>query len=185
MSGMDTFPEDEKRWFMHVGYLAQNWAAVETILDGVIRELHTNYDGHLIEPSPPQALNRKIKYARKAFAAHPKLQPHSPEINLLLETATQLAGVRHWTLHSGWAASDANSALLRRFSRAEPMQLEAREFTIEEVFKAATDCGGLTLSLSFVTQRAFGLITAEQINEFFSKLIGASGTPLPRDDSTS
>ncbi|WP_420408887.1 hypothetical protein [Hoeflea sp.] len=174
MSDMDKFPEDEKRWYMHVGYLAQNWAAVETTLDGIIRELHMKYDGHLVEPSPPHALNRKTKYVRKVFAAHPKLQPHSSGINSLLELTTRLAAVRHWTLHGGWVASDANSAMLKRFSRSEPMRLEGREFSIDEIFKAAKDCGSLTVSLSFFAQHAFGLITAKEINEFFRKLAGES-----------
>ncbi|MER9496040.1 MULTISPECIES: hypothetical protein [unclassified Mesorhizobium] len=185
MTDMDTFPEDDRRWFMHIGYLAQNWAAVETTLDGIVRQIHTQYGGVRGELEPPQAFNRKRTYIRKAFAAHPALVGFSEGMEGLLDTATRLAEIRHWALHSGWAESDAATTMLRRYSRAEPLKLEERQFSIDDIYAAAVECASLMLTLSLFGRRAFGLMTQEQIEEFISKFAGQVGTPLPSDDPAS
>lgn len=182
MSDMDKFPETEKRWFMHVGYLAQNWAGVETMLDGHVRHIHVHYDGAKIEQEPPQSFNRKRTYLRKAFARHPKLKEHAEAANSLLDEATRLAEIRNWTLHSGWSKMDPDNALLGRYSRSERMLWEQQEFTIDDIYKAAADSVSLAFALSFFGQFAFGLQTQEQIEQVLREITGKLGAPFPGDD---
>ncbi|MES0108361.1 hypothetical protein [Mesorhizobium sp. M0013] len=182
MTGMDTFPEDDKRWFMHIGYLAQNWAAVETTLDGIVRQLHVYYGGAKFEPSPPQAFNRKRTLIRKTFAEHPDLAGFSEGMAKFLDDATRLAEIRHWALHSGWVTEGAEDVTLNRYSRSEPLKWEQQKFTLDEIFAAGAECGGLSLSLTWFAQRAFGIMTEEQLIEFFRKLSSQLGTPFPDED---
>lgn len=182
MTGMDALPEVEKRWFMHVGYLAQNWAGVEVILDGIVRQAYVHYEGHKLEPSPPVAFNRKRTFLRKAFAAHPKLAPYSTGLEGMLDTASKLADIRNWTMHSGWADTQPHNALLARYQRSNPLQWEEQTFSLDEIFDAAVECGTLMLALTFFAEIAFGLKTKEEQEQFFRELAGQLGIPLPSDD---
>lgn len=182
MTAMDTFPEDEKRWFMHIGYLAQNWAGVETTLDGIVRQLHVHHGGTKFEPTLPQAFNRKRTFIRKAFANDPNLAEFSGWLESLLDTATRLADIRHWALHSGWVTEGADTATLNRYSRSDPLKWEQQKFTLDEIYNAGADCAGLTLMLTSFGQVAFGLITKEQLVEHLRKLSSQMGAPLAFDD---
>lgn len=185
MSDMDAFPEDEKRWFMHIGYLAQNWAAVEGALDGMTRQLHVHYDGHLIATEVPLAFSRKYKFIRKAFASHPKLINFSDRCQLLLDEAKRLADIRHWALHSGWVESDQNDALLRRYSKNEPLTLEDKRFSLDDIYQAAAGCGWLTINLTFFGQLAFGLKSQEEVDQLITELISKITPTLPSGDPSS
>jgi hypothetical protein len=178
---MDSFPETEKRWFMHVGYLAQNWAAVELMLDGIARQLHVHYGGEKLERSPPQPFTQKKKFLRRAFGAHPKLRRFSSELNTLLETATRLAEIRHWTLHAGWADTQADAALLRRYRREDPLRLEQQSFSLEEIYSAATECATLAFSLNLFAQEAFGLRTRVEIEQLLSDLSSQINSSEPSE----
>ena len=167
---------------MHVGYLAQNWAAVETFLDDFVRQLHVHYGGLPDYPEPPQAFKRKRTYIRKAFAAHPDLAPYSSGLNDLLDTASRLAEVRHKALHSAWGEFDATVATLSSYSRSEPLVREWHKITIDEIFKAAVECAQLAFVLSFFGQRAFGKITGEQVEQALGELASKFVTTLPSDD---
>ncbi|MBZ9854296.1 hypothetical protein LB566_10810 [Mesorhizobium sp. CA13] len=182
MTAMDTFPENDKRWFMHIGYLAQNWAAVETTLDGIVRQLHVHYDGEKFEPTLPQAFNRKRTFVRKAFAEHPDLAQFSGWLETLLETATRLSEVRNWALHSGWVTEGATSATLNRYSRNNPLKWENQKFTLEQMYAAGEDCAGLMLMLTWFGQRAFGAMTEEQLVEALHQLSSQLGASIPSDD---
>jgi hypothetical protein len=182
---MDAFPEGEKQWFMHIGYLAQNWAAVESELDGMARQLHVHYDGHLIVAEVPMAFIRKYKFIRKAFAAHPKLAEFSDRCQPLLEEAKRLAETRHWALHSGWVESDQKEALLRRYSKSDPLSFEDKRFSLDEIYQAAVDCGWLTMNLSFFGQVAFGLKSQEEVDELISGLINKITPTIPSGDPCS
>lgn len=182
MTAMDTFPEDEKRWFMHIGYLAQNWAAVETTLDGIVRQLHVHHGGEKFEPTPPQAFNRKRTFIRKAFADNPNLAEFSGWLETLLDTATRLAEIRHWALHSGWVTEGETTATLGRYSKSEPLKWEQQKFTLDEIYAAGVDCAGLCLMLTWFGQVAFGLMTKEQLIEHFRELGSKMGTSFPLDE---
>jgi len=179
---MDAFPEDEKRWFMHIGYLAQNWAGVETTLDGIVRQLHVHHGGHKFEPTPPQAFKRKRTFIRKAFADRPELAEHKGWLETLLDTATRLAEIRHWALHSGWVTEGAENVTLNRYSKDDPLKWEHHKLTLDELYAAGEECAGLMLRLTWFGQVAFGIMTKEQLIENLSELSSEIGAPLPSDD---
>jgi hypothetical protein len=180
MTGMDKFPDDEKRWFMHLGYLAHNWAALDHSLDGIVRQLHATFDGSKIESEPPQSFNRKRTYIRKAFAVHPNLAQFAEGMSEFLEEATRLSEIRHWALHSGRADS-GETATLNRWRKAK-MEHEQREVSIQEIFDAALQCASLTLTLNLVIHFYFGFKTREEVEKLVGEITGKLGTPLPSDD---
>ena len=184
MSSMDSFPEIEKRWFMHVGYLAQNWAAIETVLDNIVRQLHVHYDGQRIEPSPPQSFKRKRTFIRKVFAGHPALNEHSESLAELLETATRLAAIRHWALHSGWAETNMDDALLGRYKASDPLRWEQQRFSLEEIFQAAVESAKLAFVLTLFSQRAFSIKPPDEIDRLLDGLDTQIEAAVVRRDPT-
>lgn len=169
---------------MHVGYLAQNWAAVETTLDGIVRQLHVHHGGEKFEPTPPQSFNRKRTFIRKAFAADPDLAEFSGWLETLLDTAARLADIRHWALHSGWVTEGSTTATLSRYSKSKPLRWEQQKFTLDEIYRAGEECAGLSVILTWFGQVAFGLMTKEQLVEHLRELSSQLGTPLSFDEST-
>ncbi|PBC02520.1 hypothetical protein CK220_20645 [Mesorhizobium sp. WSM3860] len=167
---------------MHIGYLAQNWAGVETTLDGIVRQLHVHYGGQKFELTPPQAFKRKRTFIRKAFADRPELAEHTGWLETLLATATRLAEIRHWALHGGWVAEGSTTVTLNRYSKDDPLKWEQQKFTLDELYAAGEECAGLVLMLTWFGQVAFGIMTKEQLIESLGELGSKIGVPLPSDD---
>jgi hypothetical protein len=179
MTGMDTFPEDDKHWFMHLGYLAQTWAALEHSLDGIARQLHADYDAKKLEQLPI-SFNRKRDYIRRVFANHPNLVQFSETMNGLLDTATRHSEIRNWALHSGMVDS-GDFATFNRWRKAE-LKHERRELSPQELYDAAVGCASLTLTLGLVARYFFGLQTREEVQKLLSEITGKLGTPFPGDE---
>ncbi len=167
VSGVDELPEEDKRWYMHVGFLAENWAGAEAMLDFIVATLHAKYDGDAIEASPPEALNRKIKFVRKVFSRHPDLIAHSGPMNELLEQATELAQIRHWALHGNRVDNSEKTATLSRLVKGDRKKLERVRISTEQLYHAAMDSGGLGIGLHLTSSIAFGRIKAEDLEDLF------------------
>lgn len=165
MTDIENFPEDYKFNLMHLGYLAQNWATLEIILDGIVRHTYVYYEGDRFEPSPPQAFKRKQKYIRKIFSEHKDLVCFSTRMNDLLETAGKLAEIRHWALHSGWAESDSATSILSRYNRSDFLKWETKKFSNHELYAAAIECAKISIIISTISNLAFNLITNQQFDE--------------------
>jgi len=181
MTDMDTFPEEEKRWYMHLGYLAQTWAALEHSLDGIARQLHAHYDADKTEQIPI-SFNRKRDYIRRVFGKHPNLIQFSESMNGFLETATRYSEIRNWALHSGIVDS-GDTAMFNRWRKKE-LKHEQRELSLQELYETAAGCGSLTLTLALVTKLFFGLQTREEVEKLVGEIIGKFGTVPSSDDVT-
>lgn len=180
---MDSFPEEDKRWYMRVGYLAENWAALELFLDMIVRTLYVKYGGDRVEPSVPQALNRKLRFARKMFLENKVLNERAPAMGETFDEIQRLADIRNWALHGNRVEADGDLLKLSRFVRgAAPGAMERITMSLDDIYEAACDCASLSVTLYFTGSLAFGLKTQEDVEQFLSKLARQLGTDFPSSD---
>ncbi len=176
MSPIDTLPEADKRWLMHIGYLAQTWAALEHSLDGIARQIHAHYDTEKVEPVPI-SFNRKRDYIRRMLARHPKLVEFSKGINEILDAATTHSEVRNWALHSGMAGID-DTVTFNRWRKAE-LAHEQRALSLQEVYEAASGCASLTLALGILGRYIFGFQSRQETEKLLGEVASKLRTPFP------
>ncbi|MEX6505642.1 hypothetical protein [Jiella sp. M17.18] len=178
MTQIDDFSEEDKRWLMHLGYLAQTWATLEHCLDGIVRQLNAGYDAHRVDPVPI-SFSSKRKYIRKIFRTHPALVQFSEGVDEILDSASRHSEIRNWALHSGMVGN-GDAAIFNRWQKAESKH-EQRSLSTEDVYAAATGCASLAMSLGILAPYFFGFQTVEQLDEIVSQVLGKLHTQPPRD----
>jgi hypothetical protein len=123
--------EPQDHFYHAVGRLTIAWAYLETGLDMAMAVIHHQLGGSgAIEPMMPYALQRKIRYLRKAFTKIPELAQWKDEFLAIADEITAASDKRHDLIH-GYvqqhpSQSDATAKMVR-FLRDEDM-LVAKPF---------------------------------------------------------
>lgn len=179
---IDEIPEEWKRAYLALGLLAANWASVEFALDHMINTVHVQFDGDKIEPERPRSFNRKPTYLRKAFAAHEGLAPHLPDLDRLLNEASNIAEQRHWCLHGFLDLRNRSGpfSVIKVVHKGSP-RTELRSFSVESMTTLAERALALSVNLLFFGVSTIWVEGQDDLNQVIREFLGKDRTALPSD----
>lgn len=100
MSSLRPFhSESERDFYAHLGLYAELWSGVEGAIEFLIEFIYKNFGGLTVEPEPPLALERRLKFLRKAAKRLPELSSEEAEIVRMTDFLRDESSFRHLLIH--------------------------------------------------------------------------------------